>query len=126
MSQAPERVPNSENIKCNDNVITICYDGLREDSNMSALADLKNKREALNLRIKPEVRDLIDYAAELAGKTRTDFVLDAAKQAAEEAILDRTRIVLSPRDFAAFLERLDAPPRPNKRLQRTMRAKTPW
>jgi len=37
------------------------------------------RREALNIRIKPQVRELIDRAAELAGKNRTDFVLDAAR-----------------------------------------------
>lgn len=37
------------------------------------------KRDTLNIRIKPEVRGLIDRAAELVGKNRTDFVLDAAR-----------------------------------------------
>jgi len=46
-------------------------------------------RETLNLRIKPGDRSLIDRAAEGVGKTRTDFVLDAARRAAEEALLDR-------------------------------------
>ncbi len=44
----------------------------------------------LNLRIKPSARNLIDRAAELTGKTRTDFVLEASQRAAEEALLDRT------------------------------------
>jgi uncharacterized protein (DUF1778 family) len=49
-----------------------------------------SKRQTLNIRIQPEVRGLIDLAAELAGKTRTDFVLDAAPRAAEETLHDRT------------------------------------
>ena len=48
------------------------------------------KRQTLNLRIKPEERGLIDRAAKTLGKTRTDFVLDAARRAAEDALLDRT------------------------------------
>ena len=44
------------------------------------------KREALNVRIQPQLRALIDRAAQLAGKTRTDFVLEAAKRAAEDAL----------------------------------------
>ncbi|MCW5761197.1 MAG: DUF1778 domain-containing protein, partial [Phenylobacterium sp.] len=51
------------------------------------------KRETLNLRIKPEVRDLIDRAAELQGRSRTDFVLDAARRAAEEALRDQPFIM---------------------------------
>ena len=47
------------------------------------------KRDTLNLRIKAELRGLIDRAAELVGKNRTDFVLDA-RHAAEDALLDRT------------------------------------
>jgi uncharacterized protein (DUF1778 family) len=43
------------------------------------------KRQSLNLRIKPEERGLIDRAAKTLGKSRTDFVLDAARRAAEDA-----------------------------------------
>jgi uncharacterized protein (DUF1778 family) len=84
------------------------------------------KRDTLNLRIKPEERNLIDRAAKLRGKNRTDFVLDAARAAAEDAVLDQTIIHTTPEAYAAFLERLDAPPQPNERLRKTMRAKLPW
>jgi uncharacterized protein (DUF1778 family) len=90
------------------------------------IADEKTKRETLNLRIRPEVRDLIDRAAKLAGKNRTDFVLDAARQAAESAILDRTVITFSAKAYADFVARLDAPPRPNKRLRRSLQTTAPW
>jgi uncharacterized protein (DUF1778 family) len=83
-------------------------------------------RNSLNLRIKPELRGLIDRAAELAGKNRTDFVLDAARRAAEDALLDRTVFSVSARAYTEFLKRLDAPPEPNDRLRRTMRAAAPW
>jgi uncharacterized protein (DUF1778 family) len=84
------------------------------------------RREALNIRIKPEVRDLIDRAAELAGKTRTDFVLDAARHAAEDTLLERTVLSVSSKAYRHFLARLDAPPRPNKRLLKSMQAPSPW
>lgn len=85
-----------------------------------------SRRETLNIRIKPEVRGLIDRAAELAGKNRTDFVLDAARRAAEEALLDRTLFVVSPKAYREFLARLDAPPKPNERLRKSMRTLAPW
>ena len=69
---------------------------------------------------------MIDRAAQLLGKNRTDFVLDAACHAAEDALLDRTTLVVSPKAYAEFLARLDAPPQPNKRLQRSMRTPAPW
>lgn len=85
-----------------------------------------SKRETLNIRIKPEERSLIDRAAKARGKNRTDFVLDAARAAAEEALLDQAIIVASPEAYAAFLARLDMPPQPNERLRRTMQTKAPW
>jgi uncharacterized protein (DUF1778 family) len=84
------------------------------------------KRDTLNIRIKPEVRGLIDRAAALTGKNRTDFVLDAARHAAEDALRDRTVFALSPKAYADFLARLDAPPRPNARLRRSLRTRAPW
>ena len=83
-------------------------------------------RNSLNLRIKPELRGLIDRAAQLAGKSRTDFVREAARRAAEDALLDRTVFSVSPKAYAEFLRRLDALPQPNERLRRTMRGQPPW
>ena len=84
------------------------------------------KRDTLNLRIKPAERSLIDQAAQSLGKNRTDFILDAARRAAEEALLDRTVVSVTPEAYAAFLARLDAPPQPNERLRRTMQTPAPW
>jgi uncharacterized protein (DUF1778 family) len=86
----------------------------------------KPKRDTLNLRIKPELRGLIDRAAELSGKNRTDFVLDAARVAAEDTLLDRTVFAVNAKAYAEFLARLDAPPRPNDRLRRSLRTNAPW
>jgi uncharacterized protein (DUF1778 family) len=52
---------------------------------MPTLNETPSKRETLNIRIKPEERSLIDRAAKTRGKNRTDFILDAARLAAEEA-----------------------------------------
>ena len=86
----------------------------------------KSKRDTLNLRIKPELRGLIDRAAALTDRTRTDFVLSAARRAAEDALLDRTVFVVNPKAYAEFLIRLDAPPRPNARLRRSLQTVAPW
>jgi uncharacterized protein (DUF1778 family) len=84
------------------------------------------KRDTLNLRISPTDRLLIDGAAGLAGKTRTDFVLDAVRRAAEETYLERRLFVVGPEAYDAFVERLDSPPVPNPRLDALMRTKAPW
>ncbi len=85
-----------------------------------------SKRDSLNIRIKPADRSLIDRAAVTLGKNRTDFILDAARRAAEEVLLDRTVLTVSPEAYAEFLARLDAPPQPNDHLRRTMQTPAPW
>lgn len=93
---------------------------------MSTLNSAPSKRETLNIRIRPEERSLIDRAAKVRGKNRTDFVLEAARSAAEEALLDQAIIAAGPEAYAAFLARLDMPPRPNERLRKTMQTAAPW
>ena len=84
------------------------------------------KRDTLNIRIKPEARGLIDRAAKFVGKNRTDFVLDAARHAAEDALTERTVFAFKAKAYREFLARLDAPPRPNKRLRKSLQTPAPW
>jgi uncharacterized protein (DUF1778 family) len=84
------------------------------------------RRDTLNIRIKPEERGLIDRAAQSLGRNRTDFILQAARRAAEDQLLDRTHFEASEEAHAAFLSRLEAPPQANSRLRKTMQTKAPW
>lgn len=84
------------------------------------------KRNTLNLRIKPEDRGLIDRAALARGKNRTDFILEAARAAAEEALLDQVMLSVSPDAYTEFVARLDRNPQPNGRLRKTMTTPAPW
>ena len=74
---------------------------------MPMLLEQPHKRESLNIRIKPELRGLIDRAA-------------------EEALLDRTYFAVDAKAYSKFLAKLDAPPKPNARLRRTMQTAPPW
>jgi uncharacterized protein (DUF1778 family) len=93
---------------------------------MPGVQQPREKRDTLNLRIKPELRVLIDRAAGVSGRNRTDFVLSAARRAAEETLLDRTIFAVDARTYARFLARLDAPPQPNTRLRRSLKTIAPW
>ena len=84
------------------------------------------KRETLNIRIKADVRDLIDRAAKSRGKNRTDFILEPARAAAEDALLDQVILAVSPQAYAQFVERLDMPPKANERLRMTMATPASW
>jgi len=81
---------------------------------------------AINLRALPEQRDLIDQAATLLGKNRSDFMLEAACSAAQAVILDQVFFSLSPYKFQQFTAMLDAPPSHNPGLERLMDVTTPW
>jgi uncharacterized protein (DUF1778 family) len=93
---------------------------------MATIPKVRDVRKPLNMRIKPETRKLLDRAAELTGKNLTDFVLDAARQAAQNALLDRSVIQLNNKAYGAFVALLDAPPQPNERLRKSLQTPPPW
>lgn len=80
----------------------------------------------VNLRIRNDTRAIIDRGAALLGRTRSDFMIEAARVAAENAILDQTVIVTSRENYDSFLAMLDRPPQSNERLRKLMQTKAPW
>lgn len=81
---------------------------------------------AINLRAYAEQRELIDHAASLSGKNRSDFMLEAACEKARGVILDQVFFQLDTKKFQQFCRMLDAPTRPNKGLERLLAVKAPW
>ena len=49
----------------------------------------QNRDVIINIRAKQTQRDLIDHAAEIQGKSRSEFMLETAYQKAQEVLLDR-------------------------------------
>ena len=80
----------------------------------------------ISIRAKAGQRDLIDQAADRLGRSRSDFMLDAACKQAEDVLLDQTYFALEAAGFASFQDLLDNPPAPTDRLHRTLKAKAPW
>ncbi len=81
---------------------------------------------AINLRALPEQRDLIDHAASLLGKNRSDFMLEAACDKAQAVVLDQVFFNLDADKFRRFTKMLDAPPATKAGLERLMSIKAPW
>lgn len=79
----------------------------------------------VNLRVREDLRDLIDRAARSHGKSRSEFMIDAARRAAEDALLDQAFVRVDGAAFAHFAEVLDAPPG-GAGYERLMSARTPW
>lgn len=70
----------------------------------------QTKTTQINIRIPEEQRELIDRAAESMGITRTQFILDAARERAEDRLAERTFMCLDEESFDALQAMLDAPP----------------
>lgn len=80
---------------------------------------------AVNLRVRDDIRDLIDQAARSQGKSRSEFMIDAARRAAEDALLDQTLVRVDQKTYKRFLNVLDQPPG-GAGYDRLMKAKKPW
>jgi len=74
----------------------------------------------LEARISPELQQLLKRAAEIEGRTLTDFVVSAVQEAAQKTIEQAEVIRLSLQDQQRFAEALLAPPSPSPALKRAM------
>lgn len=72
-------------------------------------------------RLNEEQKLLIQRAADLEGRTMTDFVLHSAELAAERAIERRAMLVLTARETEAFAHAIVRPPAPGPVLRRAAR-----
>jgi uncharacterized protein (DUF1778 family) len=80
----------------------------------------------INIRANQVQRDLIDHAAEIQGKSRSEFMLQSAYQKAQDVLLDRCFFGLDAAKFAEFMALLDAPTGPNPQLQTLLATPPPW
>lgn len=90
-----------------------------------AAAPNDSATRAVNLRVREDIRDLIDRAAQGQGKSRSEFMIDAARRAAEDALLDQTLVRVDAETYAHFLNVLDQPPN-GAGYKRLMNAAKPW
>jgi uncharacterized protein (DUF1778 family) len=79
-------------------------------------AQPKDRRFQLRATLSEEA--LIKVAADRQGINVTEFIIRSACEKAEQTLSDRTRFVLNDRQWKAFLEALDRPPRQKPRLRR--------
>lgn len=84
------------------------------------------KDTLINMRISKSTRDFIDHAAQTTGKGRSDFMLEAAFEKAEQVLLDRRLFILDDKQWDEFNEILDNPPKMNKKLQTLLATPAPW
>jgi uncharacterized protein (DUF1778 family) len=80
----------------------------------------------INLRTPLSQRELIDRAARLQGKSRTDFMLEASREKAEQVLLDQTLFTVSAKQYKAFEALMSAPLADNASVKRLLSKRAPW
>lgn len=89
----------------------------------TSVADPKG---SINLRIEASTRRLIDEAAAILGKTRTEFMIESARLQAIDVLLDQRLFLLDAERYDAFVHVLDNPPAPGPKLGSLLRRAPAW
>lgn len=93
---------------------------------MAELSPAADTKGSINLRIETSTRQLIDDAAAVLGKTRTEFMIETARRQAIDVLLDQRLFTLDPDRFGAFMHALDNPPAPGPKLRSLLRRVPAW
>lgn len=88
---------------------------------MSAVAT-----KVINFRAPATKQALIDHAAQVSGKNRTDFILDASCEKAREVLADQTHFALSRQVMQRFNELIEAPLENTAAIRRLLSTPAPW
>jgi len=86
----------------------------------------KRKEHPLSMRLPDADIAIIDRAAGLRGRSRTDFVRDAAVRAAEEVLMERTLVRMSPSAFSAFMKALSGRAASVPEMVEVLKRPAPW
>jgi len=93
---------------------------------MAMAATVERKEYPISMRLPEADVAMIDRAASLRGRSRTDFVRDAAVRAAEEVILEQGLIRMSPEGFADFVAILSGPATIVPEMTEVIKRPAPW
>lgn len=87
----------------------------------------KGKREhPVSMRLAAADIAIIDHAAGLRGRSRSDFVRDAAVREAEAVLMEKALIRMSPGSFASFMAAIAAPGRAVPQMVELFERAAPW
>jgi uncharacterized protein (DUF1778 family) len=87
---------------------------------------IERKEHPLSMRLPEADIAIIDRAAALRGRSRTDFVRDAAVRAAEDALMETIPIRMSATGFKAFMAALSRPAARVPEMVEVFRRAAPW
>src|SRR5687767_5684034 len=93
---------------------------------MSTRRATKRKEHPLSMRLPDADIAIIDRAAGMRGRSRTDFVREAAVRAAEDVLMESTLVRMSPSGFNAFMKALAEPATAVPEMVELLRRRAPW
>lgn len=85
--------------------------------------DLQSKESRLNIRASRHQKEVIAKAARLLNTTVSTFVLQHAYEDAQSILAEQSRFQLPSREWKAFCEALDAPPKDLPALRKLLKSK---
>lgn len=97
-----------------------------ENSGVAERSFTAEAKGSINLRIEANIKQLIDDAAAILGKTRTEFMIESARRQAIDVLLDQRLFVLDAKRSDAFMHALDNPPAPGPKLRSLLRRVPAW
>jgi uncharacterized protein (DUF1778 family) len=97
---------------------------VRERKTMAS--STRRKDRPLSMRLPDADIAIIDRAAALRGRSRTEFVRDAAVRAAEATLLENAPLRMSEEGFAAFLAAIASPGEAGEEMVALLRRRAPW
>lgn len=84
------------------------------------------KEHPLSMRLPDADIAIIDRAAGMRGRSRTDFVREAAVRAAEDVLMESTLVRMSPAGFNAFMKTLAASAAAVPEMVELLKRPAPW
>lgn len=89
-------------------------------------ANVGRKEYPISMRLLEADIAMIDRAAGLRGRSRTDFVREAAVRAAEDVLMENRMIRMSREGFSEFLAILAGPPASVPEIVKVVERPAPW
>jgi uncharacterized protein (DUF1778 family) len=90
------------------------------------MSNAQTKDHPLSLRLPQADLALIDRAARLKGRSRTEFMRDASVREAEMTIMDDMLVSMTEAGYSSFVAAIEAPAQVNEKLLQALKRPSKW
>ena len=99
---------------------------LQERPQLRSRTRVERRDSTIHIRAPKQTKELIESAASVVGKSRSEFILDSARKHAVDVLLDQRLFVLDPDQYDSFVTALDNPPPAGPKLKALMKRQPRW